>query len=97
MNKKINFLGVEVEVVPDEDLSLAPPGSVYMIIRVADAMGQFGSPQLQARRMKIRCDDCREACWFDPAGGWLKLPEGTPRVCIQCVTIRGRAEKAADD
>lgn len=97
MSRKINFLGVECEVVTEEEMRTAPPGAVYVMPRVDPANDRVtyrhASPGLLARRMKVRCDQCRALCWFDPEGGWLKLPECTDRLCMECMIIRAEAQE----
>lgn len=99
MGRKINFLGIEAEVVSEEEMAQAPPGSVYTLIRV-DPVGdpenfRYASPGLLRRRLRVRCDDCRAVCWFDPEGGWLSLPQGTPRICLECTAVRVMKENDA--
>lgn len=97
MGRKVNFLGLEVEVVTDEEMQQAPPGTVMMLAPVDPVNDpetfRYASPGLLKRRLRVRCDQCRTVCWFDPESGWLSLPEGTPRLCIPCVIAKAEDEK----
>jgi hypothetical protein len=97
MGRKINFLGIEAEVMSEDEMAQAPPGTVYMLVRVDPVSDpetfRHASSELLRRRLRVRCDECRAICWFDPEGGWLSLPEGIERLCMQCLIVRAQAEK----
>lgn len=94
--KKIKFLGIDVEVLDNDDVQAdrdrvdaGGEKAVQLCMRVADAPD---APTISQRhylqRMRLRCEDCGELCWFDPASG-----PGRPYVqllCLQCAAKRAR-------
>jgi hypothetical protein len=97
MGRKINFLGVVVEVLTNEEMGQAPKGTVYAMMRLDPERDRLSRHVMGAallkRRLVVRCDDCRARCWFDPEGGWLNLPDGTDRLCMECMLARAKKEK----
>lgn len=82
--RKINFLGMEMMVADEEDRAKSSPGTFYVMVRVADSDMAEASPDLLARRIKVRCDRCREVCWLDPES-YKGFPRSLQRICTQCL------------
>lgn len=87
MSRKINFLGIEFDVVSEDEQRDPLPGTLYGVMRVVDSDPRAGSPALRARRYTINCDDCRELCWLDPVS-FGPTPDWVPKVCLHCMKIR---------
>jgi hypothetical protein len=95
--KKINFLGMELNVLEERDIEqVADEGGlhVYSCIRVADADPSAGSPELRARRKRTLCEDCGAVCWMDPKSFDSLRGVTMTIICIQCTLIRSKKEKA---
>lgn len=84
--EKVNFLGVEFEVVNYDTLMAQTNGTgahTLMVTRVVDCDDRLIYPALAARRFKIRCHVCREVCWIDPMSS--PAPGLARIVCVQCL------------
>ncbi len=69
MKKKINFLGIEMDVLDDEAIEEAEQEGNhhnYMVIRCVDSDPNAGSLALRTRRRRTPCEKCRAICWIDP-------------------------------
>jgi hypothetical protein len=93
--EKVKFLGIDFDVMSDEEQANVPEGTVYMMIRVEDTDPRDGSPDLRRRRYKTLCDECRAICWLDPKS-FGRTPAHVQRLCAQCVLKRAEAEKSTE-
>ncbi len=95
MGKKVKFLGIEFNIIDDEDIRQAKESgeeSVYSVIRLRDADPLGGSPQLRARRTIVYCDGCHRACFLDPLS-YAEIAVLNPTIiCLQCTVERAQAE-----
>ncbi len=94
--KKINFLGVEFNVIDDDAIREAEQDDkhhhMYGVIRCADADPNGGSPDLRRRRIRTLCEDCRALCWLDPKSYEPTAHLEHTILCLQCIQRRKRAE-----
>ncbi len=70
MTKKVNFLGVEFDVIDNQMIADAEADEKhhhdYMVIRCVDTNPNAGSLSLRTRRRRTPCEVCHEICWIDP-------------------------------
>lgn len=66
---------------------------VHMVLRVTDEI-KLPPPYLVARRIKVRCKECRALCWYDPESALLA--SRAEILCIQCVLARAARETSGD-
>ncbi len=95
MGRKITFLGVEFNVLDEEDIlaaQLSDEPKIYSMIRVADADPNGGSPQLRARRVTTRCSRCKEVCWLDPESYKDVAVLKPTMLCLECTAARAEEE-----
>lgn len=94
--KKIKFLGMELNVLEEQDIEQAAGDGglhVYSCIRVADADPDAGSPELRARRKRTLCEDCGAICWIDPKSFDSLRGVTMTIICMQCTLIRSEKEQ----
>jgi hypothetical protein len=94
--KKVNFLGIEFNVLAQDDVDQAVEAGHehrYIVIRVTDMDPRSGSPDLRRRRRRTPCETCTELCWYDPKS--LDALRGVNLVitCTQCEMMRIKAER----
>jgi hypothetical protein len=98
--KKVNFLGIELDVVDQDDIDqAAAEGGVhrYVVIRCADSDPRGGSPDLRRRRTRTLCEVCGELCWLDPKSFDPFRGMTLVITCTRCEVIRVRERKAGAD
>lgn len=87
MPREFTFLGRKFQTPTEEELEeQVRQGELhpYIISRVADSDDRNFWPALRARRRQTTCEECGEACWYDPKSlqefGRLRLIW----MCTQC-------------
>jgi len=94
--KKINFLGMAVPVMTEDDLDKARESQephVYMVTRIIDSDVTAGSSDLRARRLRTLCEGCNELCWLDPNGYDELRGVNLTILCLQCTLAKARREQ----
>ena len=96
--RQINFLGIPVNVIDDEEIErqlTSTEPKIVLLRRVADTDLTQGSPGLRARRTRTLCEGCGEVCFLDPSGYAEVAILHPTLLCIQCMLVRLKA--AQDD
>lgn len=83
--KKVRFLGIDMDVISEQEQASLPEDAVYVMAQVQDVDHRDGWPELLARRIITKCQLCRAACWLDP-NAFGPTPKHVRRLCTRCVT-----------
>lgn len=85
--KKVNFLGMDFNVVDDDDVAQAAELGQhhdYMVMRVEDS-SNAGSPDLLRRRQRTLCEKCGAVCWIDPKSHEQVASLNHTIICSRCM------------
>lgn len=97
--KRINFLGIPVNVADEEDIAKAAAAGqmhYYIVIRTSDAHPEAHSPELAKRRTRTLCEVCSALCYMDPKSFDSLRGLTTMIICAQCMVDKHKEEKQAD-
>lgn len=93
--EKVNFMGIDFEVLTPADLLRARTASekpMQLCVRVADVDPDCVLSERHRReRQQLPCERCNELCWFDAAAGPGRL--FVHLVCIPCVVKEAQEGK----
>ncbi len=80
----VNVFGIEMHIKSEAELRDAPEGTILIMMRVVDVMGDeaYIPDWLRQRRRRTPCEGCREICWYDPH----TLPHRARLLCTHCST-----------
>lgn len=96
--KEINFLGIPVNVIDDDDINAAADKGeqhVYILIRCVDADPTAMSPDLRRRKTRTPCEGCGEICFLDPKSYDPMARINFTLLCLQCTKKRIDTEEGA--
>lgn len=91
MPKRVNLLGIPIDVVDEKEIAeAAEEGGIhpYIVMRCTDTNDRAIPPALLARRLRTICELCGELCYQDPKNfdslkGLLMVI-----ICMRCMVGR---------